>query len=117
LQEAAADALVPASLPSRDRVHSTVLASRQQTCVHPKVSAMSGQAASNACRALVAARKCHWHNQLKFSKNREWAGVSASIPDIEDLVEVGKQHKVHEGGSTREGTRGREHEGVGAWWR
>ena len=43
-----------------DRVRSTVLASRQQTCLHPQVSKMSGGQANNACKALVSHKKCSW---------------------------------------------------------
>ena len=49
-----------ADLPVRDRVRSTVLASRQQTCLHPTVSKMQGMQGNNGCKALVAAKKCNW---------------------------------------------------------
>lgn len=50
---------------SSDRVHAcrprtTVLGSRQQLCLHPSVSKLSGGAANQACRGLVASRTCSW---------------------------------------------------------
>ena len=77
----------------QDRVQSTVLASRQQTCIHPKVSKLTnGSQANNACKSLVSKRKCNYHNQLKYgskAKEREWAS-QANVPDIEDLVTIGR---------------------------
>lgn len=38
-----------------------MLGSRQQLCLHPRVSTLSGGAANQACRALVASRTCSWY--------------------------------------------------------
>ncbi|EFJ52319.1 hypothetical protein VOLCADRAFT_30322, partial [Volvox carteri f. nagariensis] len=79
----------------KDRVRSTVLSSRQQTCLHPTANKLSGGAANQACKALTSARKCSWHNQLKFGKYRNAAAsLVSSVPDIEELVTVGKTHGV-----------------------
>lgn len=37
-----------------------MLSSRQQTCLHPTASKLSGGAANQACKALTSARKCSW---------------------------------------------------------
>ena len=42
------------------RPRSSVLASRQQTCLNPSVSALPAAGANQACRALVARRGCKW---------------------------------------------------------
>ena len=37
------------------------------------------------------------HNTLKFNRSKEWlsdSSTSATIPDIEDLVSMGRSHKV-----------------------
>ncbi|PNW86513.1 hypothetical protein CHLRE_02g089608v5 [Chlamydomonas reinhardtii] len=79
----------------KDRVRSSVLSSRQQTCLHPAASKLSGGAANQACKALTSARKCSWHNSLKFGKYRNAAGsLVGPVPDIEELVAVGKAHGV-----------------------
>lgn len=48
----------------RDKLRGSVLASRQQTCLHPTVSKMPAGAANQACKQLVASRKCSFHNQV-----------------------------------------------------
>ncbi|GIL94350.1 hypothetical protein Vretimale_579 [Volvox reticuliferus] len=79
----------------KDRVRSTVLSSRQQTCLHPTASKLSSGAANQACKALTTAKKCSWHNQLKFGKYRNAASsLVSSVPDIEELMAVGKAHGV-----------------------
>ena len=37
-----------------------ILGSRQQMCVHPTVSRLSGPACNQACKALTAKRQCPW---------------------------------------------------------
>ncbi|GAX78033.1 hypothetical protein CEUSTIGMA_g5475.t1 [Chlamydomonas eustigma] len=77
-----------------DRVKSTVLASRQQSCLHPKISKLSGGQANNGCKSLVSHKKCSWYNNLKYNRGKEWTTQVSGIPDIEDLVAVGKAHNV-----------------------
>ncbi|KXZ47102.1 hypothetical protein GPECTOR_38g339 [Gonium pectorale] len=78
-----------------DRVRSTVLSSRQQTCLHPTASKLTGGAINQACKALTAAKKCSWHNQLKFGKYRNAASsLVGPVPDIEELQSAGRAHGV-----------------------
>ena len=37
-----------------------ILGSRQQLCLHPTVSTLSGGAANQACRGVVASKDCSW---------------------------------------------------------
>ena len=46
--------------PAHNRPRVSILGSRQQQCVHPAVSKLSGEACNQACRALTAKRTCGW---------------------------------------------------------
>ncbi|KAF5829552.1 helicase C-terminal domain-containing protein, partial [Dunaliella salina] len=61
-----------------DRIRSTVLSSRQQTCLHPQVQ-----------------RENRRYNNLKYSsRSKDWSSKLDSVPDIEDLVSVGRGHTL-----------------------
>ncbi|KIY99069.1 regulator of telomere elongation helicase 1, partial [Monoraphidium neglectum] len=49
-------------------VRTTVLGSRQQMCLHPRVSKMTGGHANFACRGLVHHRQCQWHNKQRLER-------------------------------------------------
>ncbi|KAK9810499.1 hypothetical protein WJX72_011819 [[Myrmecia] bisecta] len=66
-----------------------VLGSRQQMCLHPTVSALSGAAANQACRAVTTSRSCQWFNRLEgFVQSNPDANREPL--DIEDLVRLGQ---------------------------
>lgn len=74
-------------------IKTTVLSSRQQTCLHHTVQQMQGTAINLACRSLVAKRGCKWYNNTeKFLKNN--GDVNDTVLDIEDLVKVGENRSV-----------------------
>ena len=56
----------------------SILGSREQMCVHPEVSEMSGTQQNHMCKALVASRSCKYKNESdKVQKEgalaAEWA--------------------------------------------
>jgi len=54
-----------------------ILASREQLCVHPKVSKLSGQQQGYACRARCRERKCGARNTLE-----DWLAQKQSVHDL-----------------------------------
>ena len=62
-----------------------VLASREQYCVHPTVSASSNK--NDACAAAVADSKCVYYTAAHFLTRQ----IKSNIMDIEDLVIKGKK--------------------------
>ena len=74
----------------------TVMGSREQLCVHPKLSRMRGAALNHACNTLSSQRGCSFKNNLEnYSGAAEGVGGAASpILDIEELAELGKEDKV-----------------------
>lgn len=68
----------------------TVLGSREQLCVNPKVSKLRGNGLNRACNSLSANRGCSFKNNLdSLSKKTE-----NSMMDIEELVHLGRTDKV-----------------------
>ncbi|POM84582.1 Helicase C-terminal domain protein [Cryptosporidium meleagridis] len=63
----------------------TILGSRDQLCVHPKISKFRGNALIKNCRKITKEGKCKYHNNLKQANN---SGVAADIQDIEDLKNI-----------------------------
>ena len=74
---------------TRYRPKTCVLGSRQQMCVHPKVSKMSGTTQIQACRSLVSKQECKAHLAVEgWCNSNPEAGKQ--LLDIEDLVKIGK---------------------------
>eukprot|EP01012_Entosiphon_sulcatum_P020257 TRINITY_DN25237_c0_g1_i1.p1 TRINITY_DN25237_c0_g1~~TRINITY_DN25237_c0_g1_i1.p1 ORF type:complete len:1030 (+),score=110.86 TRINITY_DN25237_c0_g1_i1:1913-5002(+) len=65
-----------------------VLGSREQLCVHPKVSQQKGGAQNALCRGLTRAHRCVFHNGTANYKR----SLATEPMDIEDLVQAGKQN-------------------------
>ncbi|KAJ1610589.1 DNA repair helicase [Cryptosporidium canis] len=63
----------------------TILGSRDQLCVHPKISKFRGSALIKNCRKITKDGKCKYHNNLKQANI---SGVAADIQDIEDLKNI-----------------------------
>ncbi|KAL0026549.1 hypothetical protein WJX77_006250 [Trebouxia sp. C0004] len=71
------------------RPRSTVLGSRNQMCLHPTVSTLTGAAANQACRSLMQTRSCRWGNEVdRFSSSHP--DMNGEPLDIEDLVKLGQ---------------------------
>ncbi|CAB9520949.1 Regulator of telomere elongation helicase 1 [Seminavis robusta] len=76
-----------------------VLGSREQMCVHPKVKKSSTTSAfdiNHDCNALAKERKCRYRNQLEgfAAPSQENEAGRQPVLDMEDLVLMGKTHKV-----------------------
>jgi Rad3-related DNA helicase len=73
-----------------------VLGSREQLCVHEKISKLRGNTLNHACSSLGAQRGCVFKNSLdKYIGGAEGVGNAPSpIMDIEELCNVGKMDKI-----------------------
>lgn len=77
----------------------SVLASRQQMCVHRDISKLAGTAQNMACKAAVAARSCR-HFIAVDAYLQSHGGLSSEPLDIEDLVYLGRSSgPAHHGGT------------------
>ena len=87
---------------TRYRPHHAVLGSREQMCVNPKVKKAHSTSSdiNHDCSKLGKERKCRYRNKLETFRPPEEEtsdGVNRGtqpIMDMEDLVEMGKKHKV-----------------------
>lgn len=85
---------------TRYRPKHAVLGSREQMCVNPKVKKANSTASeiNHDCNKLGKERKCHYKNKLDgFQAPPNESGSTSGmqpVMDIEDLVTMGKQHKV-----------------------
>ena len=74
-------------------IKSTVLSSRQQTCLNKQIHQIEGSGINLACRSLVSRRGCRWYNNTEsFMSNN--ANASPAVMDIEDLVGLGEKRTV-----------------------
>lgn len=75
------------------KIKTSVLSSRQQTCLHHHVQHLTGSAANHACRSLVSKRSCKYYNNTeKFYSNN--SDISEDTLDIEDIVKLGENRTV-----------------------
>lgn len=61
----------------------TILGSREQLCIHPEVSELSGTAQSQACRSKTRKNQCQYFTRLRRAIDGE-----RSIPDVVDIEEL-----------------------------
>lgn len=66
----------------------TVMGSREQLCIHEKISKLKGAALNHACNASGAQRKCTYKNNLDTYTS------AAGILDIEELAALGREDQV-----------------------
>ncbi|KAM9372083.1 regulator of telomere elongation helicase 1 [Phaethornis superciliosus] len=70
-----------------------VLGSRDQLCIHPDVKRQeSNHMQIYMCRMKVAARACHFYNNVEEKSTEK--ELIESIMDIEDLVKNGNKHRA-----------------------
>lgn len=71
----------------------SVLSSRQQSCLNRQIQQIEGSGINLACRSLVSRRGCRWYNNTEsfFSNNSD---VHQTVMDIEDLVGLGEKRTV-----------------------
>ena len=75
----------------------SVLASRQQMCVHRDISKLAGTAQNMACKAAVGARSCR-HFIAVDAYLQSHGGLGSEPLDIEDLADLGRgSGPVHHG--------------------
>jgi regulator of telomere elongation helicase 1 len=81
---------------TRYRPKHAVLGSREQMCVHPKVKKETATSAdiNHDCNALAKERKCRFRNQLEGFTAPNNGENTQAVLDMEDLVSMGKEHKV-----------------------
>jgi regulator of telomere elongation helicase 1 len=74
----------------------TVLGSREQLCIHRKISTLKGSAINHACNTLTSARGCLLKNNLdSYQGNAEGVGNNPSpLLDIEELTELGRRDNI-----------------------
>ena len=67
-----------------------VLGSRQQMCIHPRVSEQRGAVQNNQCRTLVKNRSCVYHRNVETFVKPAGAGIQ----DIEEIAAMGRARQV-----------------------
>ncbi|BFZ16911.1 hypothetical protein BsWGS_19949 [Bradybaena similaris] len=77
-------------------VKSSVIGSREQLCIHQQVQKLTSNAAKvNLCRVKVAARHCHFYNNIEgFKKSGDARKIVGNVVDIEDIVKAGHKTKT-----------------------
>lgn len=69
----------------------SILGSRDQLCVHEKISKLKGSSLNHACNTTTSKHGCMYRNNIDgFSDGN----VDNEVLDIEDLVLVGKKKKI-----------------------
>ena len=73
-----------------------VLGSREQLCVHEKISKLSSSALNHSCNRIASRHACTYQNNLEnYTGGSEGVGgAAAPIHDIEDLVKLGHTDKI-----------------------
>jgi regulator of telomere elongation helicase 1 len=75
-----------------------ILGSRQQLCVHPRVSQESGSVQNNMCRTLCASRSCKFKNNNEIHQRQQGqqggAGAGLGMMDIEELANMGRSQSL-----------------------
>lgn len=82
---------------TRYRPKHAILGSREQMCVHPKVKKATATSAdiNHDCNALAKERKCRFRNGLDgFVAPNPEDHMTQAVLDMEDLVKMGKDHKI-----------------------
>ncbi|XP_035666303.1 regulator of telomere elongation helicase 1-like isoform X1 [Branchiostoma floridae] len=70
-----------------------ILGSREQLCIHPEVQEQTNNSTKvHMCKAKTSSRLCTFYNNLDEKKSEK--EFTEAPLDIEDLVKVGKKHKV-----------------------
>lgn len=83
---------------TRYRPKHSVLGSRDQMCVHPKVKKETSTSSdiNHDCNTLSKERKCRFRNALEgfMAPNPSYEENTQAVLDMEDLVKMGKENKV-----------------------
>ncbi|KAI9271154.1 helicase C-terminal domain-containing protein [Helicostylum pulchrum] len=76
---------------TRYNPRTTVLGSREQLCIHPKISKMANK--TDGCMKLLDKSGCSFKNKTHSIVNHPTIKVINKVWDIEDIVKVGKKVK------------------------
>lgn len=76
---------------TRYNPRTTVLGSREQLCIHPKISKLANK--TDACIKLLDKSGCSFKNKTNSIVNHPAIKVINKVWDIEDIVKVGKKVK------------------------
>jgi len=72
----------------------TVLGSREQLCIHEKVSKLKNGVINHACNSLNSKRACMYKNNLDGYMDSGASIDNTSSLDIEDMVKLGRTRKI-----------------------
>lgn len=72
----------------------TVMGSREQLCVHEKVSKLKRTVLNHACNSLNSKRGCMYRNNLDNYIDSGASMDSSVVMDIEELVKLGNHRKI-----------------------
>ncbi|KAK6060587.1 DNA repair helicase [Cooperia oncophora] len=76
----------------------SVLGSRDQLCIHEKVNKVAdSRIKTSMCRNMVSRRTCHYYNNWDKSSRDTLDSLfteSGNVPDIEDMVTIGQNHRI-----------------------
>nr|CDJ91766.1 DEAD2 domain containing protein [Haemonchus contortus] len=79
-------------------IRTTVLGSRDQLCIHEKVTKERDSRVKTAmCRSMVSRRTCHYYNNWDKTPRDMLDNLfteSGNVPDIEDMVTIGEKHRI-----------------------
>ncbi|CAJ0610253.1 unnamed protein product [Cylicocyclus nassatus] len=79
-------------------IRTTVLGSRDQLCIHDRVCKEQDTRVKTAmCRGMVSKRTCHYYNNFDSSNLEtlnELFTMKGGVPDIEDMIIVGKKNRI-----------------------
>jgi Rad3-related DNA helicase len=75
------------------RPRMAILGSRDQLCVHERISKLKGSALNNACNSITAKHACLYRNNLDGFVDGNVSNTN-EILDIEDLVKMGSKKKI-----------------------
>lgn len=70
-----------------------VLGSREQLCIHDKVSKLKGSAINHACATLTSQRGCRFRNNLD-SDGSSILVSQEEVVDIEDIAAIGRRKAI-----------------------
>lgn len=76
------------------RPRMTVLGSREQLCVHEKVSKLKNGVINHACNSLNSKRGCMYRNNLDNYIESTSSMDNTSMMDIEEMVKLGNHRKI-----------------------
>jgi regulator of telomere elongation helicase 1 len=76
------------------RPRMTVMGSREQLCVHEKISKLKSSVLNHACNSLNSKRGCMYRNNLDNYLESGASMDNTSMMDIEEMVKLGHHRKI-----------------------